>query len=165
MKFTPYGYVYFIFRIQNSLCEFLFRAETYGLGLGNDNGLNINIELEEPDLDKLVNGPLQPYHHDTGEPYCYQTTTPFGIKPELINRKFNMSKIVLPNKVRIEYSFNKSIVTKSSELIEEYLRMDSRVSPFLFMIKHVSQSKRKIIHFANCAYCIHSLFLQQKTLN
>lgn len=117
----------------------------YGLPSNKKIYLNVNIELDDPDLDRLVGRRTDPFVDDIGEPYCYSTTELFSERPKLVNSAFNMTKIEVPGKIGFEYSFNKSIVTKSTDLISEYMRLDNRVRPFLAAIKRYAKGKGKYL--------------------
>lgn len=42
---------------------------------------------------------------------------------------------------RYEYVFNREIVTKSTDLIEQYMKLDSRVLPFIKTLKYFGRGR------------------------
>lgn len=107
-----------------------------GLGFPRSS-LNICIELDEPDLHRLV-GSENPIKDDLGQPFCSTTTTnifrrngaeKFSHDPTIDAIKFKLEEY------SVEYNFNKEIYTESTNLINHYLTSDPRVKPFLYALK------------------------------
>lgn len=110
----------------------------------------MNIELDRPDLDRLVNRRDDPFHQDHGEPYCVDKLSILGQQPEMIDSVFNTTHLNVSADQSIEYTFNTSIVTQSSTLIAEYVRLDKRVEPFLSTLKQFVRAKGKYHANSTC---------------
>lgn len=121
-----------------------YRSEMNGLAITPESRLNINIELDKADLDRLAYRDKNPFANDLHEPHCFKTSEIFKQQPvTLLDDKFNRSSIQLFDDIFIEYSFNTAIVTKGTHLIEEYMRLDGRVTPFLVALKDFAIRKSK----------------------
>ncbi|GAA5803545.1 hypothetical protein HPULCUR_009027 [Helicostylum pulchrum] len=118
MKFTPYG----------SLVS--------GLGFSNS-FLNINIQLDDPDLQRLVEVP-DPFENDITEPFCKAASIPLfqSVGAKKIQFEEDIGSLRLKHQLHhIEYNFNKEAFTYSTNLINHYMTLDPRVQTFLFAIK------------------------------
>ncbi|KAG2197827.1 hypothetical protein INT47_009708 [Mucor saturninus] len=132
-------YVRSIFR-KHWPCHYMkfipFGSHMYGVSFFNS-PLNICIELDEPDLSRLLTS-KDPYREHIDEPYC--TDVAIDIFYRHGGDKFHFSEDIgsvrtkLEN-TNIEYNFNNGIFTESTNLIGHYLTLDPRVQPFLYAIK------------------------------
>ncbi|KAI8095423.1 hypothetical protein BDF21DRAFT_5946 [Thamnidium elegans] len=118
MKFTPYG----------SLVS--------GLGF-NNTFLNVNIQLDDPDLQRLVEV-QNAYANDVTEPFCKNASIPLlhraGVEKISFDSDIGSFRLKFSERA-IEYNFNKEAFTYSTNLINHYLTMDPRVQKLLFVIK------------------------------
>ncbi|CEP18692.1 hypothetical protein [Parasitella parasitica] len=116
MKFTPFG------------------SSVSGIAFPNAN-LNINIEMDMPDMIRLLQGPsnetlVEPHNFEYMSKVLKSVgATKIKYDPMLSSTSFRLDYVAY------EYVFNQEIATKSTDLIKQYLKLDSRVLPFIKTLK------------------------------
>ncbi|KAI8373410.1 hypothetical protein EDC96DRAFT_499230 [Choanephora cucurbitarum] len=123
-EFTPYG------------------SMIQGLGFSslsnNTKLLNINIEMDAPDMERLVHRQRNPYTEDRDEPHSLQALQPHFLRDssERLTFKEDLQTFRLKAKsFGVEFNFNKKIFTQSTFMIQQYVHLDPRVLPFISAIK------------------------------
>ncbi|KAI8048321.1 uncharacterized protein B0P05DRAFT_564449 [Gilbertella persicaria] len=129
-EFTPYG------------------SMVQGLGFpssGNSSKLlNINIEMDTPDMNRLIYRDTNPFLSDRNEPHSFETMQRIFIDAGVDKMTFHqdINSIRIKHKdLSVEYNFNKKMFTKSTNLIEKYVSLDPRISPFLSAIKYFARGR------------------------
>ncbi|KAL9559937.1 hypothetical protein PS6_000547 [Mucor atramentarius] len=103
--------------------------------------LDINIEMDIPDMKRLLK---ESSTRSAQEPENYEYmsevlgslgATKLGYDETLSSTSF------LIDSHRFEYSFNRGIVTKSTDLIQEYIKLDDRVLPLIKTLKYFGRGR------------------------
>ncbi|KAI8380180.1 hypothetical protein BD560DRAFT_388797 [Blakeslea trispora] len=122
-----------------------------GLGLPNNTNqfdyLNINIEMDTPDMERLINRRKNPYEEDKGEPHAFDSIKSHMVRGSTDKLSFEKDidsfRLQTPS-LKVEFNFNKHIYTRSTRLIHKYLALDPRVTPFINTIKQFVRSRNII---------------------
>lgn len=103
--------------------------------------LDVNIEMDIPDMKRLLK---ESSTRSAQEPENYEYmsevlgslgATKLGYDETLSSTSF------LIDSYRFEYSFNRGIVTKSTDLIQEYIKLDDRVLPLIKTLKYFGRGR------------------------
>jgi hypothetical protein len=112
------------------------------------NNLNINIELDAPDLERLYDRRENPFLNDLYEPHCFSTMKErfeqLGFTKIFFDESIDATRFKVTESQGIEYNFNKKSFTKSTLLIEKYQTLDPRVLPFLTTLKYFCRGRNII---------------------
>ncbi|KAI8984719.1 hypothetical protein BDF20DRAFT_861392 [Mycotypha africana] len=128
---------------------YYFKFTAYGSAKSGlafiNSSINLNVEMDQPDLDCLKDRDVNPYVSDLDAPYCFNTIRPFlqqmlNAKKVILDEATGFTTIQLQH-IKVEYNFNKEIFTRSTLLIEQYIKLDGRVGEFLGILKHFCQSR------------------------
>lgn len=125
------------------LTVFCDRSVMSGLALPR-NFLNINIEMDLPDLERLYDRRESPFLNDAYEPYCFSTMKQrfemLGFNKICFDESIDATRFKA-EALGVEYTFNKKAFTKSTNLIEKYRTLDPRVLPFLMTLKYFCRGR------------------------
>lgn len=105
--------------------------------------LDINIEMDIPDMKRLLNEtPSSMGNAPLPENFAYMSDALISLGATKLNYDETLdSTSFLIDNLRYEYSFNRGIVTKSTSLIEEYIKLDDRVLPFIKTLKYFGRGR------------------------
>ncbi|CAO3630045.1 unnamed protein product [Mucor fragilis] len=104
--------------------------------------LDINIEMDIPDMKRLLKESSSMGSAQRPENYEYMSSALQSLGAIKLNYDETLSStsFIIDN-FRYEYSFNRSIVTKSTDMIQEYIKLDNRVLPFIKTLKYFGRGR------------------------
>ncbi|KAL9538142.1 hypothetical protein MBANPS3_011161 [Mucor bainieri] len=105
--------------------------------------LDINIEMDTPDMKRLLSespSSMRTAHLPENYEYMSDVLQSLGATKLNYDETFSSTSFVIDN-IRYEYSFNRGIVTKSTDLIKEYIKLDERVLPFIKTLKYFGRGR------------------------
>ncbi|GAN00719.1 conserved hypothetical protein [Mucor ambiguus] len=105
--------------------------------------LDINIEMDIPDMKRLLTespSSIRSAHFPENYEYMSNVLQSLGATKVNYNETLSSTSFLIGN-LRYEYSFNRGIVTKSTKLIEEYIKLDNRVLPFIKTLKYFGRGR------------------------
>ena len=104
--------------------------------------LDINIEMDVPDMKRLINESpsIRSAHRPENYEYMSNALQSLGAIKLSYDETLNSTTFIIDS-FRYEYSFNRAIVTKSTHLIQEYIKLDDRVLPFIKTLKYFGRGR------------------------
>ncbi|KAK4516801.1 Protein kinase domain-containing protein [Mucor velutinosus] len=104
--------------------------------------LDINIEMDIPDMKRLLMESPSMGSAPQPDNYEYMSNVLQSLGATKVNYNETLSSTsFLIDHLRYEYSFNRGIVTKSTDLIQEYIKLDNRVLPFIKTLKYFGRGR------------------------